>query len=282
MTDAQASPIRRVAAQVAAMAGFRVDLFDADPAQVERGMERVRDTLRKGVERGKVTPAMRDGALERLHPASSVRDAAAEADLLIEAVPERMELKEEVFREADRAAPPHAVLATNTSSLSVSRIAADTERPERVIGLHFFNPVHLMKLLEVVRGEATTQEVVEMSLGFARADRQGADRGHRHTRLRLLPARRGARAGGDADGRAGGRLARRHRPGDGAGVQPPDGPAPAHRRGGARRAARDRRVPAPRPWAASSTGRPEILRRMVAEGKLGKKSGQGFYPWEEV
>ncbi|HEU0300666.1 MAG TPA: 3-hydroxyacyl-CoA dehydrogenase family protein, partial [Longimicrobium sp.] len=154
-------------AHVCALAGCSVALYDAQPGAVQRALGTIRGNLDKGVERGKVAAETRDAALGNLREATDLAAAAAEADLVIEAVPERMELKTEIFAALDRAAPQHAILATNTSSLSVSRIAAATARPERVIGLHFFNPVHIMRLLEVVRGGATSQQAVDASLAFA-------------------------------------------------------------------------------------------------------------------
>ncbi|HEX7240734.1 MAG TPA: 3-hydroxyacyl-CoA dehydrogenase family protein, partial [Longimicrobiaceae bacterium] len=155
-------------AQVCAMAGFGVSLYDPQPGAVDSAISKIVGNLDKGVARGKVEPAVRGLAVANLHKARDLCDAVNDADLVIEAVPERMEIKERIFADVDRHAPSHALLATNTSSLSVSRIAEATGRPERVLGLHFFNPVHIMKLLEVVRGNATTQEAVEAALGFAR------------------------------------------------------------------------------------------------------------------
>ncbi|HEX6038436.1 3-hydroxyacyl-CoA dehydrogenase family protein, partial [Longimicrobium sp.] len=155
-------------AQVCAMAGYAVALHDPQPGAVERALGTIRGNLDKGVERGKVTPEARESALANLRAASDLASAASDADLVIEAVPERMELKTAIFSELDRTAPAHAILGSNTSSLSVSRIAEATGRPERVIGLHFFNPVHIMKLLEVVRGRQTSQDTLDASLAFAR------------------------------------------------------------------------------------------------------------------
>ncbi|MBV9775272.1 MAG: 3-hydroxybutyryl-CoA dehydrogenase, partial [Gemmatimonadetes bacterium] len=129
-------------AQVCAMSGFGVSLFDPFPGQVEKALGRIRANLDQGVERGKVTDEVRRLALGSLRAADGIADAVDGADLVIEAVPEQMELKTRLFAEVDRHAPSHAVLASNTSSLSVSRIAEATGRPERVVGLHFFNPVH--------------------------------------------------------------------------------------------------------------------------------------------
>jgi 3-hydroxybutyryl-CoA dehydrogenase len=184
-----------------------------------------------------------------------------------------------VFGELDRLAPAHAVLATNTSSLSVSRIAEATGRPDRVVGLHFFNPVHLMKLLEVVRGRGTSEEALDEAPRLRAPDRQGADRGHRHPRLRLVPAGRGARAGGDADGGAGVASPADIDRAMELGYNHPMGPLRLTDLVGL-----DVRLGIAEYLHATLGGEqyrpPEILRRMVAEGRLGKKSGRGFYDWE--
>jgi 3-hydroxybutyryl-CoA dehydrogenase len=268
-------------AQVVAMAGLDVHLFDADPAQVVRGLERVQDTLDKGVERGKVAAEVRDAAMERLHHAASLPDAVGAADLVIEAVPERLPLKTEVFREADALAPAHAVLASNTSSLSIARIAAATGRPDRVVGLHFFNPVHIMKLLEVVRGQATSGDTVALALAFARTigkepivvtDTPGFASSRLGVVLGLEAMRmveQGVASPEDIDRAM--ELGYNHPMGplrltDLVGLDVRLGIAEyLHRELGGEQF---------RP--------PELLRRMVAEGKLGRKAGQGFYSWDET
>jgi len=123
---------------------------------VQKGLDKVRENLAKGIEKGKVTPADRDAALARLKGTSDFAAAAAGARLVIEAAPEKMDLKVDIFRRLDEATPKDAILATNTSSLSVSEIARSTRRPAQVCGMHFFNPPHLMKLLELVRGADTS------------------------------------------------------------------------------------------------------------------------------
>ncbi|MEJ2502971.1 MAG: 3-hydroxyacyl-CoA dehydrogenase family protein [Gemmatimonadota bacterium] len=155
-------------AQVLAMAGAHTVLLDRTAELVERGLERVRENLEEGVARGKVEPEARDAALDRLGWDTD-RDRAVEGvDLVVEAVPERLELKRRILSHAEAAAPGSAVLATNTSSLSISALQHGLEHPERVIGLHFFNPVHIMKLVEVVRGERTDPAVVERVVGWCR------------------------------------------------------------------------------------------------------------------
>jgi 3-hydroxybutyryl-CoA dehydrogenase len=154
-------------AQVLAQAGIAATLVDVDAAAVERGLARVRENLDKGVEKKKLLPAERDAALSRLRGATVMAEAASGADLFVEAIPEKMEWKKKLFAEADAALPAGALLASNTSSLSIAEIASATKRPEDVVGLHFFNPVHLMKLLEIVRGPLTSTATVDRAVALA-------------------------------------------------------------------------------------------------------------------
>jgi 3-hydroxybutyryl-CoA dehydrogenase len=147
-------------AQVAALAGYGVTLFDVSEAALQGGLERIRANLEKGVELGKLVPEDRDRALAVISTTTELSDAGRDADLIIEAAPEDLDLKREIFAELDAASPTHAVLATNTSSLSVTKIAERTKSPGRVLGMHFFNPVHIMKLLELVRTEHTTESAI--------------------------------------------------------------------------------------------------------------------------
>lgn len=155
-------------AQVTAMAGAETILVDRSDALVREGMDRIRANLDTGVERGKVEPALRDATLDRLRSDTDVARAAADIDLGVEAVPERMELKRQVLTALESAAPDDAVLASNTSSLSLTRIQQGLEKPGRVLGMHFFNPVHIMKLVEVVRGGATAEEMVDRAVAWSR------------------------------------------------------------------------------------------------------------------
>jgi 3-hydroxybutyryl-CoA dehydrogenase len=150
----------RGVAYAAALGGYRTLLQDADAAILEKGLGEVSALLEKGVATGKVAGADAVAAQKRLAAARSAEEAARGADLVIEAVPERIELKVELFAALDRLAPAHAVLATNTSSLSVTEMASATRRPAQVVGMHFFNPVHRMRLLEVVRALETSSETV--------------------------------------------------------------------------------------------------------------------------
>ena len=266
-------------AQVCAMAGYDVAIHDPQPGAVRKALAKIGENLDKGVERGKVAAADADAARGRLHDAASIEDAAAGAWLAIEAAPEQMEIKERIFAALSAAASWDAVLATNTSSLSVTRIAAATDRQERVIGLHFFNPVHIMKLLEVVRGERTSQETVDASLEFAR--RIGKEPivvtdtpGFASSRLGVvlgLEAMRmveeGVATPQDIDRAM--ELGYNH----------PMGPLKLTDVVGL-----DVRLGIAEYLHAELGGEqyrpPELLRRMVAEGRLGKKSGRGFYEWE--
>jgi len=149
-------------AQCAAQAGFRTVLCDVDPAILDRARSRIRANLDKGVDVGKVEPAAAGAAMERLELTTEAAGAAG-TGLVIEAVPERMELKKEVLGRVDEAAGPETILATNTSSLSVGALAAATGRPERLLGMHFFNPVHLMDLLEIVVHDGTADETLDLA-----------------------------------------------------------------------------------------------------------------------
>jgi 3-hydroxybutyryl-CoA dehydrogenase len=155
-------------AQVAAMAGARVSLIDRDPAPLDQALERIRAHLSEGVRRGKVPPALAGSALDRIATTTDLPAGVAGARLVIEAVPERLPLKQDVLRSVEAAATPDTVLASNTSSLSITEIQGALNHPARVVGLHFFNPVHLMQLVEVVRGDATGQATVEAAAAFAR------------------------------------------------------------------------------------------------------------------
>ena len=266
-------------AQVTAMAGYDVRLHDPQPLALEKALARISENLARGVERGKVSADDAEAARRRLAAADTLKDAAAGAWLVIEAVPERMEIKERLFADLYGFAPADAVLATNTSSLSVSRIAAATGAPDRVIGLHFFNPVHIMKLLEVVRGGDTSDETLEAALAYARrigkepivvTDTPGFASSRLGVVLGLEAMRmveQGVASPQDIDRAM--ELGYNHPMGplkltDVVGLDVRLGIAEyLHRELGG-----DQYAP------------PELLRRMVAEGKLGKKSGRGFYDWE--
>jgi 3-hydroxybutyryl-CoA dehydrogenase len=155
-------------AQVAAAAGYRVILADVAPEALARGVAAIEKGFARLVEKGKLTGEERSAALGRLTTAGELA-ALAEAELAVEAVVERLEVKEAVLGELDRILPREAILATNTSSISITRLAAATARADRVIGMHFMNPVPVMKLVEVIRGLATSQETFDRVEAAARA-----------------------------------------------------------------------------------------------------------------
>jgi len=147
-------------AHVAALGGYRTILEDILPASLRKAESEIRGNLDKAIELGKVSKGEADAALARLEYASTVEEAAREADLVIEAVPEEMESKIEIFTLLDKICKPHTLLASNTSSFSVTEIASVTYRARKILGMHFFNPVHKMKLLEVVRALETDDEAI--------------------------------------------------------------------------------------------------------------------------
>jgi 3-hydroxybutyryl-CoA dehydrogenase len=155
-----AGTMGRGIAYAALFGGYRTVLEDVSPEMLEQGTAYIKQTLEEGVTRGKLTTEQRDKAIANLSTAGSVEAVCREADLLIEAVPEEMELKLEIFTIFDKFAKPNAILASNTSSLSVTEMAAITFRAEPCIGMHFFNPVPKMKLLEIVRALETSEEIV--------------------------------------------------------------------------------------------------------------------------
>ncbi len=148
-------------AQVVAASGRRVSLHDAAPGAVERGLETMRRSLARLAEKGGGEPSV---VLARVEPV----DELVPADLMIEAVVEDAEVKEQIFRRADATLPPEAVLASNTSSIPIASLATATGRPDKVIGMHFFNPVPVLKLVEIIRGRETSDETADAIAGLAR------------------------------------------------------------------------------------------------------------------
>jgi len=147
-------------AQVCAMAGYETRLTDASPDAITAATRRIVSNLTGAVSRGKITQDDADAATARIAPAANLAAAIRDADLVIEAVAEDLDIKEQLFRQLDAEVGEDAILATNTSSLSVSHIANATRRPARVVGMHFFNPVHIMKLVEVIAHPQSDPEVV--------------------------------------------------------------------------------------------------------------------------
>ena len=155
-----AGTMGRGIAYAAALGGYRTVLEDVMPEILVKGLAWIRHAFEEGVQRGKVTAADRDAALARIETSSTAENVCREADFLIEAVPEEMELKLELFTLFDKFAKPNAVLASNTSSLSIAEMAEMTYRPELCAGMHFFNPVPKMRLIEIVRGPKTSGETI--------------------------------------------------------------------------------------------------------------------------
>ncbi|KIQ93811.1 3-hydroxybutyryl-CoA dehydrogenase [Anoxybacillus thermarum] len=147
-------------AQVCATAGYDVILNDVNEERVQWGLDNIKKSINKFVEKGSLSEQRRDETMGRIRPSTNVRDGS-DVDIVIEAVVENMDVKTALFAQLDEITPPHAILATNTSSLPITEIAAATKRPEKVIGMHFMNPVPVMKLVEIIRGLATADEVYE-------------------------------------------------------------------------------------------------------------------------
>ncbi|MDX6269255.1 MAG: 3-hydroxybutyryl-CoA dehydrogenase [Acidobacteriota bacterium] len=266
-------------AQVAALVGYRVVLRDVEREFLVRGLRAIEDNLDKGIRRGKTTEAERDEALQRIRGATSLADAA-HADIFIEAVPERMELKQETLREVERVAERDFLFASNTSSLSITEIARAARRPERVVGMHFFNPVHIMRLVEIVVGAETSDETVELARAVGRRMKKEPITvkdvpGFASSRLGValgLEAMRmleqGVASAKDIDTAM--ELGYNH----------PMGPLRLTDLVGL-----DVRLSIAeylhRTLGTENFRPPEILRQMVAAGRLGKKSGAGFYDWNE-
>ena len=266
-------------AQVAAMSGYRVVLRDVDKEALTRGIQAIENNLAKGIARGKVSEAERDETMQRIRGAVNLSETR-DADLFIEAVPERMELKQQMLREVEEIAARPFIFATNTSSLSITEIARYATRPESVVGMHFFNPVHLMRLLEIVAGERTSAETIAAAREVGRRMRKEPITvkdvpGFASSRLGValgLEAMRmleqGVASAKDIDTAM--ELGYNH----------PMGPLRLTDHVGL-----DVRLNIAeylyRALGSETFRPPAILRRMVSEGKLGRKSGEGFYRWEE-
>jgi 3-hydroxybutyryl-CoA dehydrogenase len=266
-------------AQVAAASGFRVLLNDVDRESLARGVAAIEGNLAKGIQRAKLTEADRDRTLQHIHGTTSLEECAA-ANLIIEATPEKLELKREVLRRLEAAAERPFIFASNTSSLSITEIARSSERPEAVIGMHFFNPVHIMRLVEIVVAEKTNPETVQTVTDVGRKMRKEPiivkdAPGFASSRLGValgLEAMRmfeqGIASVQDIDTAM--ELGYNH----------PMGPLKLTDLVGL-----DVRLNIAeylhRELGSEAFKPPEVLRRMVSEGKLGKKTGEGFYNWRE-
>lgn len=273
-----AGTMGRGIAQAAAAAGRTAVLYDVDPDGARAARSAIEASLDKGVERGKLTPEARNDALERLRVESDLGQAVVDADLVVEAIPENLDQKVELFAELDAHSPDGAILASNTSSLPIARLAEATARPDRVLGLHFFNPVHAMRLVEVVVLPETAADVRDAALELVRAmDKEPIvvrdSPGFATSRLGLalgLEAIRMAEEGvaSVADIDTAMELGYNH----------PMGPLKLTDLVGldVRLAIADHLADSldPKRFAA-----PDLLRRMVADGRLGRKAGEGFYRW---
>ncbi len=155
-------------AHVFAQHGYEVSLVDVSTEVLDKALSTIRKNLDRQVAKGVLSEGEKAAALQRIHPMTDLREGAAGADLVVEAATEKAELKLKLFSDLDRYAPAHAILATNTSSISITRIASATHRPQQVIGMHFMNPVPVMKLVEVIRGYATSDETCRAIMDIAR------------------------------------------------------------------------------------------------------------------
>lgn len=266
-------------AYLSAVAGYDTVIHDIDVAALDAARASLESTLRKGVEKGKVTELAAGEAMARVQLANELEPAVHEADLIIEAIPENFDLKKDLFAQADLFCSEETILASNTSSFSITKLASNVERRDRFVGLHFFNPPHLMKLIEIVRGERTSddtidrvREVVEKmgkqpivvrdSPGFA-TSRLGVAIGLEAIRM----LEEGVGSVEDIDRAM--ELGYNH----------PMGPLRLSDLVGL-----DVRLGIAEYLAATLGPRfepPQLLRDMVAAGRLGKKTGQGFYKWNE-
>lgn len=266
-------------AQVAAGAGYKVLLRDVDRDSLARGVQAIERNLAKGIQVGKLTEEDRDSTLQHIHGTTHLEEIAT-AHLIIEAAPERLELKQSILREVESYSSNDFIFATNTSSLSITEIAKASERPHNVVGMHFFNPVHLMRLLEIVVGKATGSDTVDTVVavshrlrkepivvrdvpGFA-SSRLGVALGLEAMRM----LEQGVASAKDIDTAM--ELGYNH----------PMGPLKLTDHVGL-----DIRLNIAeylfRELGTETFRPPELLRRMVKEGKLGKKSGEGFYDWRD-
>ena len=264
-------------AQVAAGAGFKVLLSDVDRESLARGVKAIEANLAKGIKLGKLTDEDRDRTLQHIRGTTNLKDCAI-ADLIIEAAPEKLDLKKDILQQLESASGHPFIFASNTSSLSITEIAGSSKRPEAVIGMHFFNPVHIMRLLEIVVGEKTSPAIVDTVTEVGRKMRKEPIvvkdvPGFASSRLGVvlgLEAMRmfeqGVASAQDIDTAM--ELGYNH----------PMGPLKLTDLVGL-----DVRLNIAeylhRELGSEAFRPPEVLRRMVSEGKLGKKTGQGFYDW---
>ena len=266
-------------AQVAAGAGYRVIMRDLDREALARGVQAIEGNLEKGIRLGKLTEADRDETLQHIRGTTRLEEAA-QADLVIEAAPEQLELKKQILGELESFANRPVIFATNTSSLSITEIAKASKDPRRIVGMHFFNPVHLMRLIEIIVGKATADETVHAVREVSRRMRKESIvvkdvPGFASSRLGValgLEAMRmfeqGVASAPDIDKAM--ELGYNH----------PMGPLKLTDLVGLD--VRLRIAEYLHRELGSETFRPpQVLRRLVGEGKLGRKTGQGFYDWND-
>ena len=265
-------------AQVGAVAGCDVTLTDADPSALQVALGRVQANLDGGVDRGKLTRAAAEAALKRITLRGDIETAGADADIVVEAVLEDLEVKRDLFARLDQVTPPDAVLATNTSSLSVSDIAQATSRPQLVLGMHFFNPVHIMKLVEIVVHGGTDVAAVERARDLA--ERMGKDPIVVRDSPGFASSRLGITLGLEAMRMVEEEVATAEDIDKAMelGYGHPMGPLRVSDLVGL-----DVRLAIAeylqRELDDARFAPPEILRRKVQAGELGKKTGRGFYEW---
>lgn len=266
-------------AQVAAASGFRVLLSDVDREALARGVQSIEKNLAKGIQLGKVTEDERDRTLQQIHGTVRLEECVT-ADLIVEAAPEKLELKRDILRQLESLTEREFIFASNTSSLSITEIARESKRPETVVGMHFFNPVHIMRLVEIVVGEQTSSDTVDAVAAVGRRMRKEPIvvkdvPGFASSRLGValgLEAMRmleqGVASARDIDTAM--ELGYNH----------PMGPLKLTDLVGL-----DVRLSIAeylhRELGSETFRPPEVLRRLVSEGKLGKKTGQGFYDWSK-
>ncbi|MEC7503280.1 MAG: 3-hydroxyacyl-CoA dehydrogenase family protein [Candidatus Thermoplasmatota archaeon] len=153
-------------AQVCAQTGWETRLYDAFPESLEKGMNSIDEFWKSGIRRGKNSEEQVKGWSEKLVPCENLEEALSGVDLVIEAVPEKIDLKRSIFQKIEDLAPENAILATNTSGLRISEIASVVKNPERVVGMHFFNPVPIMKLLEVIKHDSSSDDTIDEVIGI--------------------------------------------------------------------------------------------------------------------
>jgi 3-hydroxybutyryl-CoA dehydrogenase len=266
-------------AQVAAAAGYKVLLRDINKDSLARGIQAIERNLAKGIQLGKLTEADCDSTLQHIHGTTHLEEIA-NADLIIEAAPERLELKQELLKQVEQLSHKAFVFATNTSSLSITEIAKVSERHGQIVGMHFFNPVHIMRLVEIVVGKATSDDTVDIVREVSRKLRKEP------IVVRDVPGFASSRLGVALGLEAmrmleqGVATARDIDTAMELGYNHPMGPLKLTDHVGL-----DIRLNIAeylyRELGSEAFRPPEVLRRMVKEGKLGKKTGQGFYEWAQ-